>query len=186
MSILNIESRQARMNFSWGLLALSLAMVAGIGCTKKAESPESAPAASAPAATPAAAASPAAGQAALEVVLGSNGDQIAFDKTAFEVKAGSTVKVTFKNNATATSGMQHNLVIVKAGAEKEVSDQGVAAGADKGWAPENNSNVIAKTKLVNPGESDSITFVAPPAGSYPYICTFPGHSMTMKGVMTSK
>jgi azurin len=28
-----------------------------------------------------------------------------------------------------------------------------------------------------------VTFTAPAAGDYPYICTFPGHYMTMRGVM---
>jgi azurin len=29
-----------------------------------------------------------------------------------------------------------------------------------------------------------VTFTAPAKGTYPYICTFPGHYQTMKGVMT--
>ena len=47
--------------------------------------------------------------------------------------------------------------------------------------------VIAKTKLVGAGESDTITFTAPAAGVYDYICTFPAHvTVGMHGVMTVK
>jgi len=38
--------------------------------------------------------------------------------------------------------------------------------------------------LVEPGTSGETTFTAPAAGTYPYICTFPGHYLMMKGVLT--
>jgi azurin len=47
--------------------------------------------------------------------------------------------------------------------------------------------IIVFTKLLGPGESDTITFNAPAAGVYDYICTFPGHVILgMRGKMTVK
>ena len=47
--------------------------------------------------------------------------------------------------------------------------------------------VLAKTRMLGPGESDSVTFTAPrDPGAYEYVCTFPEHyAGGMKGVMTS-
>ena len=163
---------------------IAAALVVFVSCTKKEAAPEAAPAQPAAAAAPAAAVDPNK-KPDLEVTLGTDGDNMAFDKKEFEAKAGSTVKITFKNNA-KPGGLQHNFLIVKPGSEQEVANAAIAAGNDKGWVPAGNAAVLAATKLVDPGQSDSVTFVVPAAGDYPYICTFPGHSMVMKGVMRSK
>jgi len=38
--------------------------------------------------------------------------------------------------------------------------------------------------LAKPGGNAEVTFQAPAAGKYPYICSFPGHYMVMKGTLT--
>jgi len=45
--------------------------------------------------------------------------------------------------------------------------------------------IIAHTKLLGPGESDTITFKAPTKkGRYVFLCSFPGHyQIGMKGYM---
>lgn len=166
---------------------VGVALLALSACTKKetAPAPESAPAAQAPAAETAAAPVDPNAKADLEITVGTDGDQMAFDKKEFEVKAGSIVKLTFKNNAKA-GGLQHNLMVVKPGSETEVANAAVAAGNDKGWIPQGNANVLVTTNLVDPQQTDSVMFRAPAAGDYPYICTFPGHAMVMKGIMHSK
>jgi azurin len=45
--------------------------------------------------------------------------------------------------------------------------------------------VIAHTPMAKPGETTEVTFTAPAAGTYPFICTVPGHYMLMKGVFTA-
>jgi azurin len=169
------------------LVVLFAAAALGVAsaCTKKEAAPEAAPAAQAPAAEAAPAPVDANAKPDLEITLGTDGDQMAFDKKEFEAKAGSIVKVTFKNNAKA-GGLQHNFMVVKPGTEMDVANAAVAAGNDKGWIPQGNPSVLATTKLVDPQQSDSVVFRAPAAGDYPYICTFPGHAMVMKGVMHVK
>lgn len=82
--------------------------------------------------------------------------------------------------------MQHNWVLVAPGTADKVAADSIAAGAAKGWLA-TGPNVLAHTKLVDGKQSDTIEFTAPSkAGDYPYICTFPGHAGTMKGVLTVK
>ena len=44
--------------------------------------------------------------------------------------------------------------------------------------------VLAFTPLAAPKQAAEVTFTAPAPGKYPYICTFPGHYLLMKGVLT--
>ena len=43
------------------------------------------------------------------------------------------------------------------------------------------SDVIAYTRLIGGGESDTIVFTIEKPGVYIYLCTFPGHSQLMRG-----
>lgn len=117
--------------------------------------------------------------------LGSDGENLAFDKTELSVSAGQQVTVNFKNNSAA---QQHNWVLIKGGdAEaKVVADAGLTAGADKDYLPADTTNILAHTKLSNGGETVSVTFTAPAAGTYQYICTAPGHYPLMVGTLTVK
>jgi azurin len=50
-----------------------------------------------------------------------------------------------------------------------------------------DARVIAHTKVIGGGETDSVTFstAALKAGeAYSYFCSFPGHSALMKGTLT--
>jgi uncharacterized cupredoxin-like copper-binding protein len=47
-----------------------------------------------------------------------------------------------------------------------------------------DKDALAHTPMAKPGESAEVTFNAPDPGTYPYICTVPGHYMMMKGVLT--
>jgi azurin len=61
----------------------------------------------------------------------------------------------------------------------------LAAGIAKGFVPDDLSQVIAYTGLVDPGAQATVRFTTPSApGSYTYICTFAGHYLAgMKGVL---
>jgi azurin len=48
-------------------------------------------------------------------------------------------------------------------------------------------DVIAHTGLVGPGETVEVTFKAPAAGTYTFLCSFPGHfAAGMKGTLVVK
>ncbi|MCE7072255.1 plastocyanin/azurin family copper-binding protein [Dyadobacter sp. CY327] len=104
-----------------------------------------------------------------------------FDKEILEVKAGSKVKLVFDNN----DDMLHNLVVITPGKGEEVGqlamDMGLN-GTNAGYIPDTKS-VLFHTCLIQPETSQTIYFTAPKPGDYPFICSFPGHSFVMKGVM---
>lgn len=168
------------------VLGAAVTLLTLAACTKKEEAPaapEAAPAATTTeAAAPASAAVDANAKADVEVTIGSVGNSLAYDKTEFTVKAGQIVRITMKNNGTADSNMFHNVVVTQPGTDAQVANEGIQAGEANGWV-QAGPNVIAHTPLAKPGESTSVTFRAPAAGQYPYICTFPGHAAVMRGTM---
>ena len=118
----------------------------------------------------------------------SGNDEMKFDVAAVEVKASQKVKVTMKNLGTMPKeAMGHNFVLLAKNTEvPKFIEAGQAEAANEYIATAQAFHVLAKSKILGPGESDSVTFSAPSVpGPYDYICTFPGHYASgMKGVMT--
>ncbi len=135
---------------------------------------EGQPPAAAPTATPASA--PTSGPSPLEI--GVNGDTLTFDKEKFEVASGSEV-VLVLNNVSVIN--QHNWVLVQAGTKDDVSTAGATAGPANAWVPPGDDRVIAYTELLNAGATGEVSFTAPAPGTYQFVCTFPGHNITMFG-----
>lgn len=147
--------------------------------------PASAPAdasASAPSASGGAAPAGSGGDVTLEIA--SAGDDSKFDKEALEAKAGSKITVKFTNNAKPETNKQFNWVLVKKGMQLKVVNDGLTEGEASGYVKPGDPNVIIATKLLKPGESETVTFDAPEPGQYPYVCTFPGFYTRMRGVLT--
>ncbi len=112
-------------------------------------------------------------------------DQMQFDKKELTVKAGQTVTLTLKHTGTmAKAAMGHNWVLLKAGTEVATFAEGaVAAGEANDYVPTEGDAVIAYTKLIGGGETTAVEFTAPAAGSYEFICSFPGHWAMMRGTL---
>lgn len=116
--------------------------------------------------------------------LASKGSTPFYDQERLEVKAGARVTFTFKNAADPGSNRMFNWVLVKPNTQLRVVSDGQSEGSpETSYVKPNDPNVIAYTRLVAAGESDTITFDAPPPGEYPFICTFPGYYNTMNGVL---
>lgn len=129
-------------------------------------------------------AQPAPGGAAVTLDIGSKGDELAYDKTALQAPAGSKITLNFKNNSNPAANLLHNWVLVKPGTADGVAADGIAAGEANDYLKASDDRVLAHAKMVKGGDSSSVTFDAPAAGAYDYICTFPGHAVLMKGVLT--
>ena len=121
----------------------------------------------------------------------SGNDTMQFDVKNFEVKAGKSVIITFKNTGKLPKiAMGHNLVLLKKGITAISFGQkalGAGANAVNALPDSLKGDVIASTKLLGPGEEEVLSFTAPKeTGAYEYVCTFPGHFAMMRGTMTVK
>jgi uncharacterized cupredoxin-like copper-binding protein len=115
--------------------------------------------------------------------LEADGENLAYKPVTLSATAGSPVKVTFKNTSTA---QQHNFVLVNGGDDvaSTVDEEAVAAGPPD-YVPAGSPNVLANTAMLAPGASGEASFTAPAAGTYTFICTYPGHyAAGMKGTLT--
>jgi azurin len=115
----------------------------------------------------------------------SGNDQMQYDKKELSVAADCTqVQLTLKHAGTLPKeAMGHNWVLVKTADLTAVANAGMSAGPANNYIQAGDKRVIAHTKVVGGGQSDTITF--PTAGlagqSLTYLCTFPGHNALMHG-----
>lgn len=113
-------------------------------------------------------------------------DNMKFNTNTFNVPVGQkvTLKLTHVGKQPITS-MGHNFVLLKKGVM--ASDFGMKAAQDP-TAKDNQyipasekNNVIAHTKVIGGGETDTIEFTLDEAGEYEFLCSFPGHFGMMSG-----
>ena len=105
-----------------------------------------------------------------------------FDKTVIRVKAGEPIRLTFNN----PDAVPHNWALVKPGTLKKVGQQCNQLIADPQAATNHyvpqTDDVLVYVDVVEPNGKFTVYFNAPAKpGSYPYLCTFPGHWMIMNG-----
>ncbi len=166
-------------------LALTSALIIACNNNENKQQPPAPPASTVavtPPPPPSASAAPEA--APIEVEIASVADTMAFDKTTLTFPANARVHLVFKNNA-KSDVLAHNWVLVNEKTEAKVAAAGLAAGVAAGYLPASDDDVLASTPLAQPGKTSEVTFRAPKKpGTYPYICTFPGHYLMMKGVLT--
>ena len=110
--------------------------------------------------------------------------QMRYDLTRFQVAAGEEVVIEFVNR----DEMPHNLVITKEGALETVALKAEAMTSSpdafgRSFIPD-SPEVLFSIRLLQPNETVQVRFKAPSQpGSYPFVCTFPGHWRTMNGVV---
>ncbi|MEQ8789036.1 MAG: ThuA domain-containing protein [Pirellulaceae bacterium] len=116
-------------------------------------------------------------------------ERMLFTVNQFAATVGQPVKIVFTN----PDATDHNLVVVRPGALEEV---GMAAN-EMAKDPRNSNSdfhppskkhlMLHASPMIGPTRKSQIhvmRFLAPTEpGVYPYVCTFPGHWVVMKGVM---
>jgi len=112
------------------------------------------------------------------------GNALNYLQTELKAKAGRAVALTFEN----PDIMPHNWVLVKPGAEERIGSAAALMvsmpdGMDRHYVPD-SADVLVHTRMLEPGKQTTIYFTAPKEpGRYPYLCSFPGHSQLMRGVL---
>ena len=114
-------------------------------------------------------------------------DRMKFNLETFTVPSGSPIKLIFSNvGKMPKSSMGHNVVFLSSDADENAFVAAAAAARDDGYISFGmKDQILAATKLLGPGESDTIEFTAPDEpGEYIFLCSFPAHMFAgMRGVM---
>lgn len=105
-----------------------------------------------------------------------------YDTKEITVKAGSKLKIELDN----PDDMMHNFVITQPNSATKVGDLAMELGLkgqSKAYVPDSDL-VLAHTTLLRPGSADVIYFQVPAEpGDYEFVCTFPAHAATMRGIL---
>ena len=108
-------------------------------------------------------------------------DNMIYDKNKIEVKSGRNIILTLNHKGKVSKEfMGHNFVLLKKGVNIDEYAKKAVLAKSNDYIP-NSDETIAYTKMLGGGESTTISFLAPEAGIYNYICSFPGHYMLMRG-----
>lgn len=111
-------------------------------------------------------------------------DQMKYDQTSLTAKVGQKVTLTLKHvGKLDKSIMGHNFVLLKKDASVNKFINDAMAFASNDYIPKNSNDIVAYTKMLGGGESDTITFELLDKGEYVFLCSFPGHYALMKGVL---
>jgi len=109
-------------------------------------------------------------------------DQMQFTVNELKATAGE-ITLTLKHNGKMDKAvMGHNLVILKPGTDISAFALKAVDAKATDYIPESEKGqIIAHTKVIGGGESDTITFTISEKGTYDFVCSFPGHVSMMKG-----
>lgn len=112
-------------------------------------------------------------------------DNMKYDITEFTVKKGQEVTITLDNvGQLPKEAMGHNLIVLKPGTDVDTFAKAAEAEVKNDYIPSAlSADIIAHTKLLGPGEQDSITLTFTDAGDYTYICSYPNHYVFMRGTI---
>lgn len=126
-------------------------------------------------------------QAANNCTIALKGDDaMKFDQKQITVSASCptiTIQLAHTGKLPA-SAMGHNVVIAATKDVDAIGRDGIKAGLPNNYVNKADTRVIAHTKVIGGGEKATATFPGKKltaGGDYTFFCSFPGHSMLMKG-----
>jgi putative membrane-bound dehydrogenase-like protein len=119
-----------------------------------------------------------------DVKISINVAQMTYSVSSITAKPGDAIRITLTNNG----DVQHNVVLIRPGSIDTVGAQveamaKVPNAEERSYLPP-TPDILFWMKLVETGQTGVLTFYAPAQpGEYPFLCTFPGHWQTMRGVL---
>jgi uncharacterized cupredoxin-like copper-binding protein len=122
----------------------------------------------------------------VELHIASDGDQMAFKPDHLVCRAGVNLRLVFHHSGQILDD-PHDWVLLKQGTENIfVADADRNPDDEIAIPLQDRGMVIAATPYCHKGKTVTVEFTAPPPGDYPFVCSFPGHGETMRGVLTVK
>ncbi|MEM0963135.1 MAG: plastocyanin/azurin family copper-binding protein [Bacteroidota bacterium] len=118
----------------------------------------------------------------VELIVPAVRNAMSFTVDRVEAPEGATVRLVMDNTETSSPAMIHNVVIVET--EEDLRPIAEEAARVRDNIPDSPA-ILAYTPLAGPGQKTAVVFTMPPAGEYPFVCTYPGHWERMQGVLVS-
>ena len=117
-------------------------------------------------------------------------DAMAFNLATITAKPGEMLKVVLKVTSNLPpEQMKHNFILLKPETDAMAFAMAAMMAKDTDYVPAaQKDKILAQTTMAANGQEVSTTFKAPgKPGTYPYVCTFPGHFFAgMKGNLIVK
>lgn len=120
-----------------------------------------------------------------EIDLTAN-DTMHYNLTALTAKTGEDLKVVLTNEGNnPIDVMGHDWVLLKPGSDVAAFAGAAAQAKATDYIPPSlKDEIVASIPMLGPRKSGEADFKAPAPGVYPFLCTFPGHYLTMQGTLT--
>ena len=120
----------------------------------------------------------------VDVKMNINVAAMTYSVDSINAKPGDAIRIALTN----TGDVLHNVVLIRPGSIDVVGAQveamaKVPNAEERSYLPP-TPDIMFWMKLVETGKTGTLEFYAPnQPGDYPYLCTFPGHWQTMRGVL---
>jgi hypothetical protein len=123
----------------------------------------------------------------IHVKLSTTGQDVMFDQQRLDLPFAKTIRLRYKNDAPLDSQISHNVAIIRP--ERVAAVLAVLQEHDYDLASVRGSaDILALSRVLNPGQEDVVEFSPPAPGEYVYICLMPGHGdmLGMRGILALK
>lgn len=128
-----------------------------------------------------------AGPRTVEIV---GSDDMKYNVNTITAKPGEEIKIRLTSKGQMPKiAMAHNVIVLKKDADPAKFAMAAATARATDFVPPDlKDQVLAATTLAGNGETVEVTLKVPAVrGSYPFLCTFPGHfALGMKGMLVVK
>jgi azurin len=130
------------------------------------------------------------GAQAARVIQVTGSDAMAFSMPTITAKPGEALKIVLKVTSNLPpEQLKHNFVLLTPETDAMAFAMAAVMAKDTGYIPAaQKDKILAQSDMAANGQEVSVAFKAPAKpGTYPYICTFPGHFFAgMKGSLIVK
>ena len=120
----------------------------------------------------------------MDVKININVAAMTYSVDHINAKPNDAVRITLTNNG----DVLHNVVLIRPGSIDTVGAQveamaKVPNAEERSYLPP-TPDILFWMKLVELGQTGTLEFYAPAQpGDYPFLCTYPGHWQTMRGIL---